>query len=334
MAFCKCNGNILYMNDLLKYFEDLLGIEMAVNTLEKQLLHQLPLYITATYNVHETTIYGQRICLLIDKNFDNVLPPDHLFKQMVFVKQKVGLPVVYVFGQVVSYNIKRMIQKGINFIIPGKQLFIPALVMDLRAIPKTLPQNADTFTPLAQFLILYHLQKERLDDFTAKRLTDKFMQPYRSTSRAVKNLEELGLCRLTGGKENHIQFTAKGKNLWKQAQVFFQNPVERILFTDKTLDDNQICLSNINAMAHFTMLNDEKKRYYALGKTDTKNLSFETNKYEGDNVIELWRYNPYPLSDAGFVDKLSLYLLLKDDNDERVQGELERMINQIQWLEE
>ena len=45
-------------------------------------------------------------------------------------------------------------------------------------------------------------------------------------------------------------------------------------------------------------------------------------------------YNPELLSNEGYVDKLSLYLLLKNDSDERVQNELEQIINEIQWLEE
>jgi DNA-binding MarR family transcriptional regulator len=302
--------------------------------LEEPLFQQLPFYITATFKVRETTIYEQRICLLIAENSETILPPDRLFKQMAFVRQKVGFPVVYVFEKVISYNINRMIQKGINFVIPGKQLFIPALVMDLRTTPQTFPQNAVRFTPLAQFLILYHLQKEGLSNYTAKQLTDKFSQPYRSISRAVNNLSEFGICNLTGGKEKYVQFTAKGKKLWKLAQAFFQNPVERILFTDKALGEKQACISNINALSHFTMINDENKRYYAIGKNDTKNIDVETNRCGGDNIIELWRYNPYPLSNDGFVDKLSLFLLLKQDTDERIQSELEKMINQMKWLEE
>ena len=321
------------MNDLIKYLNGILGIETEIISLEKPLFQQLPLFITATFDVQETSIYKQRICLLIAKNSDIIQSPDRLFKQMVFVNQKVGFPVVFVFGKVVSYNIKRMIRKGINFIIPDKQLFIPALVMNLNKMPKTLPQNAVKFTPLAQFLLLYHLQKERLNNFTAKQLTDKFRQPYRSISRAVNNLADFGLCHLTGGKEKHLQFTAKGKQLWEQAQGFFQNPVDRTLFTDQTLVDKQACVSNINALSHLTMINDERKRYYAITKTDVNKIAVETNNYAGDNTIELWRYNPYPLSDDGFVDKLSLYLLLKDDTDERVQTELDKMINRIQWLE-
>ncbi|MDR1583513.1 MAG: hypothetical protein LBS55_09710 [Prevotellaceae bacterium] len=311
---------------------DILGVETIVIPLEKQLLQRLPLYITATYKVQEITIYGQRICLLTTKNPENIPTPDQLSKQMLFVAQKIGLPVVYVFDKIISYNLKRMIQKGINFIIPNRQLFIPALMMDLRRTIDKIPPKAVLLTPLAQFLLLYHLQKEKLNGFTTQQLADKFIQPYRTVSRAVKNLEELSLCNLVGGKEKQIQFIAKGKELWILAQSFFQNPVERNLFTDNILNENHACLSNINALAYYTMINDEERQYFAVNKDIAKII--ETAKYGGDNMIEVWRYNPELLSNNGFVDKLSLYLLFKNDTDERIQSELEQMINEIQWLEE
>jgi DNA-binding MarR family transcriptional regulator len=178
------------------------------------------------------------------------------------------------------------------------------------------------------------LQKEKLNGLTTHELSKKFNQTYLTMSRAVKNLEELNLCVLIGGKEKQIKFTAKGKKLWMNAQNLFQNPVERIIFTDEFLKEGEAYASNINALTYYSMLNDETKRYYAINKIEVKNLALETNKYAGDNVIEIWRYNPKQLSNNGFVDKLSLYLLLKNDSDERIQSELEQMINEIQWLEE
>jgi len=334
MSISNIYGNILLMNELNKYLNGILGIEITIIPLEKQLLQQLPLYITAAYKMQEAAIYGHRVCLLIVKNEENVQTPDNLFKQMLFAKQKIEIPVIYVFDKVISYNIKRMIQKGINFIIPNKQLFIPALMMDLRKMPVIIPQKTELLTPIAQLVLLYHLQKETLNGFTTQQLADKLNQTYRTMSRALKNLEELNLCNLIGGKKKQIRFTANRKELWLKAQSFLQNPVERIAFTDELLKEGKAYVSNINALAHYSMLNDETRRYYAIYRNEIKNLSIETTKYAGDNVIEIWRYNPKQLSNNGFIDILSLYLLLKNDSDVRVQNELEQIINEMQWLED
>ena len=35
--------------------------------------------------------------------------------------------------------------------------------------------------------------------------------------------------------------------------------------------------------------------------------------------------------EQGFVDRLSLYLTFTDNEDERIQGELENVINEFEW---
>jgi hypothetical protein len=82
------------------------------------------------------------------------------------------------------------------------------------------------------------------------------------------------------------------------------------------------------------MLNDETSRHYSIDNRNFKNVSVATDKHYGDNCIEIWRYDPKLLSINGVVDKLSLYLLLNDDINERVQGELQQMMEEIKWLEE
>ena len=63
------------------------------------------------------------------------------------------------------------------------------------------------------------------------------------------------------------------------------------------------------------------------------------------STVELWNYNPKfvnstdtdtqagngELKRSQLVDKLSLYLSMKDDPDERVQGELKKMMESVLW---
>jgi hypothetical protein len=317
------------MNGLNKYISEIIGAETSIYPLEKHLFQLLPLYITSVFNVFETNIFEKRLCLLHTKT-ENKITPDNLAKQKALIEEKTGIIAVFVFDKILSYNVKRIIQKRINFIIPNKQMFIPALMLDLRKMSEQPPRKVEKLSANAQFLLLFHLQKELLNGLTTQQLAEKFNQNYRSMCRVGNNLHELALIDLVGGKEKQIFFTGKGKNLWEKAQPFLQNPVERVLFTDEILN---LAKSNINALAHYTMLNDEQKIYYTIDKQCFKNLNITTDKYCGENKIEIWRY-PALLTENGFVDKLSLYLLLKDIDDERIEIELENMINEIKWLEE
>ena len=45
----------------------------------------------------------------------------------------------------------------------------------------------------------------------------------------------------------------------------------------------------------------------------------------------LWRYDPTLLSEEDVADRLSLYLSLKDNPDERIEGALRELMEGIRW---
>jgi hypothetical protein len=79
------------------------------------------------------------------------------------------------------------------------------------------------------------------------------------------------------------------------------------------------------------MVRRAQRQCWAVTKKELKTLAIVTDKQFGENEIQVWKYNPKMLSTEGVVDKLSLYLSLKDNEDERIQIELERLINEMSW---
>lgn len=47
--------------------------------------------------------------------------------------------------------------------------------------------------------------------------------------------------------------------------------------------------------------------------------------------LEIWKYDPKLLSESGLVDPLSLYLSLADTNDERIEGALRDLLEDLRW---
>jgi hypothetical protein len=47
--------------------------------------------------------------------------------------------------------------------------------------------------------------------------------------------------------------------------------------------------------------------------------------------VEVWKYPPAVLSSGGVVDRLSLYLSLRETEDERVEAALDKMIGEVAW---
>jgi hypothetical protein len=52
----------------------------------------------------------------------------------------------------------------------------------------------------------------------------------------------------------------------------------------------------------------------------------------GTCLVQLWFYDPVLFASNGRVDSFSLYLNLRGEVDERVQGALEEMKEKVSWL--
>ena len=64
----------------------------------------------------------------------------------------------------------------------------------------------------------------------------------------------------------------------------------------------------------------------------------ETNRLEsammdesGATTVEIWSYAPVLFAAVGWVDRLSLYLSLRETQDERVLAALDQMIKEVPW---
>ena len=321
---------MIISNDMRKletYIQEVLGCQTVVVPLDKPLLNKLPLYITVAYSVGTISLLGRDICLLMSEK-ENEFTPEQLSRQKSIAEQVFGMTVVFVFNKIASYNMKRYIERKINFIVPQKQLFIPDLMMDIRKIAQRVASEPKELAPMAQLILFYHLQRETLNGMNIKQVAEKLEESYLNTNRAINNLRIFGLCDLQGGKEKLLSFDESKKALWEKALPILKNPVQKTVYTDSEL--NQIW-SGMNAMAHYTMLNDERRKYYAISKEAFRNLNVVTDLQYGENRIEVWRYNPTLIAENGYIDRLSLFMLFKESNDERIETALDTLIEQQGW---
>lgn len=81
------------------------------------------------------------------------------------------------------------------------------------------PQKANVLTPVAQYLLLYHLQIQSIEGLAARDIENEIPYSYASITLGITCLEDLGLCEnVSGGsKRKVIHFAKKGMELWKQA---------------------------------------------------------------------------------------------------------------------
>jgi hypothetical protein len=96
-------------------------------------------------------------------------------------------------------------------------------------------------------------------------------------------------------------------------------------------------LAGISALSRRTMLADDRLQTYAFGPSMLESFLEQgiligcRDADEATAKMEVWSYEPKILGDNEAVDPLSLYLSLRHHADERVQQQLEQMLEDFPW---
>ena len=281
------------------------------------------------YNFYKTSFNGNEFCLLVSKR-EKKMPPLE-YKQLADRLQTIlALPIVFLFDRLDYYERNRLIDRGVFFIVSDKYTYLPYLIINAKQTEK---KSLNTLTSAAQYLLLYHLQKNSLQGLSINEVGNIVPYKYVTLTRAISCLEQFNICKSEKGadRQKRIYFGGEPISLWNNIQNKINSPIKSVYYCDESIAVG-LSVCGINALAHYSNLNPENSGMYAIDegqfkellKTDTfKNL----NQVEGNIRIEVWKYPP--IINYGFVDKLSLYLTLKDDKDSRVEKELELMINSL-----
>ena len=322
------------MKNTIVYIKEVFGPDLNITGMPKVKVNALPFYMVNEYHFWEGSLIDRNI-VFAEKITAEHFTPDQYKKQLVLLERHFNNPVVFVLHDIEAYKRNRLIQKRINFVVANKQVFIPGLFIDIKEYVLK-AQKQEYLKPVAQCMILYHLQKEPLNRFTYKQLANVLQYPYLTITRAVENIQALNLCTTEGTKEKAISFETDNADLWEKALVFMKSPVVKKVFTDDEIGEELIFRSNINALAYYTDLNDEKQIYLAVHQDTFRKLNNEgkikkLSDYDGKYCIEIWKYTPAILANNQFVDPLSVYLEFKDNTDERVQLALKSIIRQQKW---
>ena len=316
------------IDSAVDYLAELTGSEITTTPTAKREVDKLPMVLSSGYSFCDIDMSNTTLTLAIPKEEDDNSPMQ-LSKRQEKMMDILGRPVVFVLDRIESYNLTRLTRARVNIVVPGKVIFIPRLMMVLRDIKSTTKEMPEKMPPVAQLLVLYNIQVGRFDGINTARIAEVTGMAYPTINLALKWLSKNGFVALVGGKEKQVSFTLQGKELWEKALPLMSSPIERIVYSDAAIADG--FSSGETAMGHYTMLAEPATPVVAISKATAKTNEALLNKQHGDYRIEIWKYNPAILSKGEQVDRLSLYLSLKDSDDERVQKECDTLIDEMKW---
>lgn len=313
----------------------ILGRIIKLQPLSKKQLKGITIGDSLAYLFYDGEYRGIRLIFLKSKNGNP--SPKVCATTADRISGITGSPVVFILESSPSYERLRLIDKDVFFVMGDKFANLPMLVANER-IRKSLP--AKRLTPTAQYILLYHLQVESLEGMSARDISHRLPYSYESITLGLTCLNDLGLCQKVSdcGNSKIIRFSLKGKELWNKAKDLLIDPVEKRIYCDSMTTELKFAQCNINALSHYTWLNPDNSQMFMMSKKELQRLTAENallniNEFDGDVMIEVWKYPivSYKGNTNERVDKLSLAITLREDNDPRVEGEIERLINEIEW---
>jgi hypothetical protein len=323
------------MNTIASYLNDILGEQVIITPVSNEEVNRLPYYIGSLYALWKGELLTKRVYFARHKD-NEFLTPDQYKKHMDNLQGFLDAPVILVLKGTESYNRNRLIQKKINFILENKQIFLPSLLIDLKDYLKPKRFRKEQLAPAAQYLLLFHLQKQNLNATTFRQLTEILPYNYLTVSRAVENLTRFELCLTEGGREKQLRFEENRKELWEKALPFLSSPVKKTVYINDELPERFRIVTGINALAHYTNIAGTIMDQFAINISEFHRLHREGkiymySEYDGRFNVELWKYQPIMLDNNEYVDKLSLYLIFRTSNNERIESELEIMMENMPW---
>ena len=296
----------------------------------------LPAFLDRMYRLGEGRVAGRRCVFLA--TVGEAATPAEIAKHVALVRSAVDAIVAFVTPSLSAYNRSRLIGRGVPFVVPGTQLYIPDLAMDLRERFRTLPQRrTNGLSPAAQAVLFHRLL--RLDEAatTPSLIAERLRYSAMSISRAFDGLVSAGLAHTEKrGKERHIRFKNEGRKLFDAAHDLLRSPVRAKKFVRDGHHIGSMKHAGESALAELTDLSLPPLPTYAIAASDWKAVAqtcglVETSRDEADHIVETWAYNPTGLSDALIVDPLSLYAQFRDHRDERVSMAAERLLKGMAW---
>ena len=311
-----------------EYLEELTGSEVKVLAHAKRNDAKLPLAITSCYSLCDVEFMETIVTIAIPTEPDNISPMQ-LAKHQTKMMEAFLCPVVFALESVESYKISRLTHAKVNFIVPGKLIFIPSLLITLRELKNKAKVMPEKMLPVAQLLVLYHLEKGSIEGLNTAEIAELTGLAYPTINVALRWLETNNIITLVGGKQKHVEIALSKMELWNKALPLMSSPIERILFADTKLVGG--LMAGETAMGHYTMLAEPATPVIAIDKATAKENAALMNKEYGDMKVEVWKYSPTLLSEDGYADRLSLYLCMKDSEDERIQIECDTLIEEMKW---
>lgn len=297
-------------------------------------ISNLPIYLRNGYCFRAISVFNKRYVFVHPENGLNLKSYKVQKKKL---EEVLSLPVVLYADTLIFQQRDNLIKSGLEFIEPGKQIFLPSIgtILDNRR-KKTVPKAIEKFTPQIQLCALFFLYGQK-KEYTSGEISEAAGLNPMAVSRGISALAELKLLsvRKIAGKNYYALKTNKAGYL-EVIKDCLITPVSKRLYAKEKDIENIGIKAGYTALEQLTDIADAPDKTYAISKNAYKTIEKSCRQYPDNFLssdkmvkVEVWKYDPGIFMTKRCVDKLSLYLSFENNNDERTEEALNKLINEI-----
>ena len=307
-----------------------LGLDIKV--IENVKNNRIPIYITNLFNVQKVNINGNSCLMLIPKE---ELPDVQLLKKIIDRLQTIeDLPIFLKLTQISYYRKINLLSYKIPFILLDKLAYLPFMGTYLTQYNNDLLYDSNKFTRSSQLLFIWILY-QKTEKYYISDAASFLGFSNMTLTRAYRTLVSTGLfTEKKDGRKIYLITNYPKKELFEKAKKYFQSPIVKRGYIKKDNKLNMV-LSGESLLSKYTFLNEPKISEFAIDQAsiDTSLISRDLIDSTRQVKIELWNYDPLLFSkNHKTIDKISLVISLLDNKDERVEIELEKLLDTV-WEE-
>ena len=317
-----------------KYLAEIFGLSVNIENWDGK--SKLPLYLRNKREYFVLSM-GNVQSVLMKNNSDN-FNVSGFEKEMQEIEKYAAMSVILWLDAISTYQRNALIKNRIPFIVPNSQIFVPELGISLKEFCAGKREKVEKISATTQFLLLYFIYQKKREEKSQSEIAEYLNMSAMNVSRAVQELQKLGLLESRKeGTSKVIKSVAIGKELYQLSSGYLQSPVQKKIHVSLKYFDMDLPFAGETALAKMSMLNYPNCTVYAMDKKLVKDIQQEAivePKLMTDNnyiEIELWKYNPSIYTSDEMVDIVSLVQSLKDVEDERVEMQLEEILEEYKW---
>src|ERR1700722_9507839 len=174
-------------------------------------------------------MFGRRVSLALEKTQPGESSPSEYAPNAAILKDRFGNDVVLVMAKLPSYVRNRLVRESVPFIVPGAQMFLPMLMIDLRErFSKAQSRIQDKLSPVSQLVVIHQILRKPDAHIPLAQLGERLAYSPQAISFAQEELYDAKLCEVRrAGKMVFLEFVLLGKALWEKAEPLMASPVRK-----------------------------------------------------------------------------------------------------------